>query len=92
MENEAYISGAQRLRAEICNGRFSGPTAGMARGVAQANLIILPMEEAAEFHRFCLANPKPCPLLEVARPWRSCATFAGFYRRPEDRCATVQGV
>jgi uncharacterized protein YcsI (UPF0317 family) len=68
MENEAYISEAQRLRAEIRNGRFSGPTAGLARGVAQANLVVLPMEEAAEFHRFCLANPKPCPLLEVTGP------------------------
>jgi uncharacterized protein YcsI (UPF0317 family) len=40
--------------------------------VAQANLVVLPTgsghSEAAEFHQFCLANPKPCPLLEVTRP------------------------
>jgi len=56
------------LRAEIRNGDLTGPTAGLAAGVAQANLVILPVEAAGEFERFCLANPKPCPLLEVTNP------------------------
>src|SRR4051812_4832046 len=59
---------AQRLRAEIRAGRFAGPTAGLAPGVAQANLVVLPAEEAVDFHKFCLSNPKPCPLLEVTAP------------------------
>jgi len=41
------------------------PTAGMARGYAQANLIVLPEELAFEFMLFAYRNPKPCPLLDV---------------------------
>jgi len=59
---------AQRLRGEIRSGEVAGPTSGLAPGVAQANLVVLPAEEAAEFQQFCLANPKPCPLLEVTDP------------------------
>lgn len=59
---------ARWLRAEIRSGRFTGPTAGRAPGVAQANLVVLPADEAEEFRRFCAANPKPCPLLEVTAP------------------------
>lgn len=44
------------------------PTAGMARGYAQANLIILPEELAFEFMVFAFRNPKPCPLLDVLEP------------------------
>jgi uncharacterized protein YcsI (UPF0317 family) len=68
METSAYISEAQRLRAEIRSGRYTGLTAGLAPRVAQANLVVLPRDVAAEFHQFCLANPKPCPLLEVTGP------------------------
>lgn len=41
------------------------PTAGMARGYAQANLISIPKELAFEFMLFAYRNPKPCPLLDV---------------------------
>ncbi|MGM0411313.1 MAG: putative hydro-lyase [Bacillota bacterium] len=41
------------------------PTAGLARGFAQANLIILPEDLAFEFMLFAYRNPKPCPLLDV---------------------------
>ena len=34
-------------------------------GFAQANLVILPADDALDFMRFCVRNPKPCPLLEV---------------------------
>src|SRR5438270_911343 len=64
----APIIEAQRIRAEIRDGRFTGPTAGLAAGVAQANLVVLPADVAGEFREFCLSNPKPCPLLEVTRP------------------------
>jgi len=32
----------------------------------QGNVAILPAELAADFHRFCFNNPKPCPLLGVS--------------------------
>jgi uncharacterized protein YcsI (UPF0317 family) len=43
------------------------PTAGLAPGFAQANLIVLPEEDAAEFGEFARRNPGPCPLLDVTR-------------------------
>lgn len=44
------------------------PTAGFANGYAQANLMILPREDAFDFLLFCQRNPKPCPLLGVLEP------------------------
>jgi uncharacterized protein YcsI (UPF0317 family) len=32
---------------------------------AQANLVMLPGEHAFDFLKFCVRNPKPCPVLEV---------------------------
>lgn len=52
-------------RARIRAGEHTGPTSGLAPGFAQANLVILPADEALDFLRFCVRNPKPCPLLEV---------------------------
>ena len=46
-------------------GELSGLTSGMAPGRVQANLVILPKEQAFDFLLFCQRNPKPCPLLEV---------------------------
>jgi uncharacterized protein YcsI (UPF0317 family) len=46
-------------------GRLVGPTAGLAAGFVQANLVALPRELAFDFLLFCQRNPKPCPLLEV---------------------------
>ncbi|MBS3873583.1 MAG: putative hydro-lyase [Firmicutes bacterium] len=40
-------------------------TAGLAPGLAQANLVILRKELAYDFLLFCQRNPKPCPILEV---------------------------
>jgi uncharacterized protein YcsI (UPF0317 family) len=51
-----------------CRNGFDGPTTGCAPGYVQANLVVLPRDWADEFRRFCLANPKPCPLLDVAAP------------------------
>jgi uncharacterized protein YcsI (UPF0317 family) len=59
---------AVALRAEIRGGRFSGQTAGAAPRCVQGNLVILPAALADDFHRFCEANPKPCPLLAVSKP------------------------
>jgi uncharacterized protein YcsI (UPF0317 family) len=60
------ISTGLDVRRECRSGRFDGPTAGLAPGYVQGNLAILPRDWAADFLRFCQANPKPCPLLGVS--------------------------
>jgi uncharacterized protein YcsI (UPF0317 family) len=52
-------------RSRIRSGQYTGPTAGLARGRVQTNLVILPEEYAFDFLKFCVRNPKPCPVLEV---------------------------
>lgn len=59
---------AAELRALIRAGAWTGPTAGLARGHVQANVVILPAAEAEEFAEFCRLNPRPCPLLEQTAP------------------------
>ena len=56
-----------QVRSLIREGRIDFPTAGMCRGYAQANLVILPGEYAADFETFTRKNPFPCPVLEVVR-------------------------
>src|SRR3954463_14187298 len=56
------------LRAAIRRGTWSGPTAGLAPGAAQANLVVLPATDALDFLRFCVHNPQACPVLEVPAP------------------------
>lgn len=58
----------QELRKIVREGRWTGGTEGLARGFAQANLIILPKEVALDFLIFCQRNPKPCPIVEVTDP------------------------
>ncbi|HMI72182.1 MAG TPA: DUF1445 domain-containing protein, partial [Solirubrobacteraceae bacterium] len=53
------------VRAAIRAGRWKGTTAGLAPGRVQANLVVLPATLAYDFLRFCVANPKPCPIIEV---------------------------
>jgi len=56
------------VRQRCREGSFDGPTAGVARGYTQVNLVVLPADAAADFETFCRRNPKPCPLLEVTDP------------------------
>ncbi len=56
------------LRALCRAGQYRGPTAGLAPGFVQANLVMLAEEWAGDFQRFCDLNPGPCPLLEVTEP------------------------
>ena len=58
----------KEFRALIRKGKWDKPTAGLAMGYAQANLVILPQKHAFNFLLFCQRNPKPCPLLEVLEP------------------------
>lgn len=53
------------LRLACRRGEWTGQTSGLAAGYAQANLVVLPHADAADFLLFCQRNPKPCPLLEV---------------------------
>jgi uncharacterized protein YcsI (UPF0317 family) len=59
-------SSPEAVRALARQGLWQGPTAGLANGYVQANLAILPKALADDFLKFCLANPKPCPLLAFA--------------------------
>jgi uncharacterized protein YcsI (UPF0317 family) len=62
------IEAGTAARRAIRSGAFSRPTAGLAFGNVQANLVILPQALAHDFLRFAQANPKPCPVLAVAEP------------------------
>ncbi len=56
-----------QVRRLIRKGVIDFPTAGMCRGYAQANLVILPPEYAADFEEYTKKNPFPCPVLEVIK-------------------------
>ena len=56
------------VRAAIRAGELDGPTAALAPGFTQANLVVLPEADAFDFLRFCVANPRPCPIIEVLDP------------------------
>jgi uncharacterized protein YcsI (UPF0317 family) len=66
--NDYRLAHPREVRAAARAGLLAGPTAGMARGYVQANLVILPAEEARDFADFCHLNDRPCPLLEETRP------------------------
>jgi uncharacterized protein YcsI (UPF0317 family) len=55
--------GAAQVRQRIRSGALDGPTAGLAPGHIQGNVVILPLDWAGEFEDFCRANAKACPLL-----------------------------
>ncbi len=59
-------SAGVRERHRIRAAAYRGPTAGLAPGNVQANLVILPKDLANDFLRFAQANPKPCPVLAVS--------------------------
>jgi uncharacterized protein YcsI (UPF0317 family) len=56
------------VRQQARAGKLTGPTAGLALGFVQANLVVAPRELAYDFLLFCQRNPKPCPLLDVTEP------------------------
>ena len=53
------------VREAVRSGNWKGVTHGMARGHIHANMAIVQKIHAFDFLRFCLLNPKPCPLIEV---------------------------
>ena len=62
-----HATGAE-VRRQCRAGNLQGPTAGLALGYVQANLVVVPQEMAADFLLFCQRNPKPCPLLDLSEP------------------------
>jgi uncharacterized protein YcsI (UPF0317 family) len=60
------------VRELIRAGAWTGPTAGLARGFAQANVVILPAEYAGDFAEFCRLNARACPLIDQTRPGDPC--------------------
>ncbi len=61
----ARLGTGDDLRTAIRSGAFTGHTAGLAPGRLQCNIAILPAKFALDFLRFCLRNPKPCPIVGV---------------------------
>src|SRR5438270_8499999 len=53
------------IRQDIRRGKLAGITAGLGQNYVQANLAVLPKEQAYDFLLFCQRNPRPCPLIEV---------------------------
>jgi len=64
----SHTAAARSLRLACQHGSFTGQTSGHARGAQQVNLVVLPADWADEFLRFCLLNPKPCPVLGIFEP------------------------
>ena len=62
------VTSPAELRILIRKGQWDKPTTGLAPGYVQANLVMLPRDEAFEFLLFCVRNPKPCPVLDVLEP------------------------
>lgn len=64
----ARFRSARELRRAARTGRFAGQTSGHCPGALQVNLAILPSDLADAFLRFCVRNPKPCPVIGVGEP------------------------
>ncbi|MGZ8198692.1 MAG: putative hydro-lyase [Burkholderiales bacterium] len=63
MDND--LAHPRQIRAAIRSGKLTRTTAGLAPDYVQANLAVLPKEQAYDFLLFCQRNPQSCPLLEV---------------------------
>jgi uncharacterized protein YcsI (UPF0317 family) len=56
------------VRLACRTGQLTGHTSGLASGVVQANLVILPQSEAIYFAAFVQRNARACPLLAMTEP------------------------
>jgi uncharacterized protein YcsI (UPF0317 family) len=63
-DSEAMLP-SHRARLD-CRAGMAATTSGIANGYVQGNLAILPAKQAADFHRFCQLNPKPCPIIGMS--------------------------
>lgn len=70
--SEKMIQTVHSIRQSIRQG-FDKPTAGLAPGMMQANMIALPSDWAFDFLLYAQRNPKSCPILDVceAGSWQT---------------------
>ena len=61
------MTGAQARRA-IRKKQHTSPTATLAPGFVQANLVVVPQADADDMRLLCARNPVPCPMLEETAP------------------------
>ncbi|AGL20118.1 putative hydro-lyase [Actinoplanes sp. N902-109] len=61
------MTGCTEWRKQFRDGLVR-PTAGLAPGKAQANLIAVPRDWAWDMLLYAQRNPKPCPVLDVTEP------------------------
>ena len=61
---QAAIAAGREARSAYRGGLVT-PTAGIAPGMTQANLIALPRDWAYDFLLYAQRNPKACPILDV---------------------------
>lgn len=59
------IGTGKEARQIIRDGKWIKPTAGLAPGFTQANLVVLPKKYSFDFFLYCQRNPKPCPILDI---------------------------
>jgi uncharacterized protein YcsI (UPF0317 family) len=59
------VTTGREARTMIRQGQWRKPTAGLAPGYVQANLVVLPQPLAYDFLLFAQRNPRPCPVIEV---------------------------
>ncbi len=59
---------ARTVRENARRGELTVQTSGLAPGMVQGNLAILPKAYADDFVSFCHFNPKPCPLIGMSAP------------------------
>jgi uncharacterized protein YcsI (UPF0317 family) len=67
-QGQQAFASATALRSAIRAGAFTGQTSGQCPGHVQGNVVILPVETAADFLRFATLNPKPCPIIGMSEP------------------------
>ena len=65
---EGLRARARFVRLQARKGELRTQTSGLAPGIVQGNVAILPKDWASDFLRFCQKNPKPCPLLACTEP------------------------
>jgi uncharacterized protein YcsI (UPF0317 family) len=71
------MSEGRRARLACRYGQFTTPTANVAPGYLQGNLVILPEKLAAAFKQFCELNPKPCPLIGISEAGKPAIPVLG---------------